>query len=94
MRTKRSRDSRLVDKFQRTREEMQAVSQPKRPAIQNSATKQLHHGEEEEDDDDDEEEDLQVSLEDSSLCLKVKNEGFVVSWGVTYVFINVFILSL
>lgn len=67
MRTKRSRDSRLVDKFQRTREEMQAENQQSRPAVQNSATTQLHHGEEEED----EEEDLQVSLEAISLCWNV-----------------------
>ncbi|XP_060768263.1 ATP-dependent RNA helicase DDX54 [Neoarius graeffei] len=59
MRTKRSRDSRLVDKFQRMREEMQAVSQLNRPAIQNSTTTRLHHGEEEDDNKDDDEEDLQ-----------------------------------
>lgn len=59
MRTKRSRDSHLVDKFQRTKEEMQAESQPIRPAVQNSVTTQLHQGEEEEEEDDDDDKDLQ-----------------------------------
>lgn len=67
MRTKRSRDSRLVDKFQRTKEEMQAESQQNRPAVQNAAITQVYHGEEEEED----EEELQVSLETSSVLFEL-----------------------
>lgn len=51
-----------MDKFQRTKEEMQAESQPIRPAVQNSVTTQLHQGEEEEEEDDDDDKDLQVSV--------------------------------
>ncbi|XP_026988774.1 ATP-dependent RNA helicase DDX54 [Tachysurus fulvidraco] len=57
MRTKRSRDSRLVDRFQKTREEMKAEAQQNRSVIQSSATTQQHQGEEEYGDE--EEEDLQ-----------------------------------
>lgn len=60
MRTKRSRDGRLVDRFQKTREEMKAEAQQNRSVIQSSATTQQHQGEEEEGDEDDE--DLQVNL--------------------------------
>lgn len=60
MRLKRSRDSRLVDNFQRTREEMQVESQQN-----HSSGEPPHHREEEEEDDD---EDLQASLEISSVC--------------------------
>ncbi|KAK3526859.1 hypothetical protein QTP86_000719 [Hemibagrus guttatus] len=49
MRTKRSRDSRLVDRFQKRRDEMKAESQQNRPVIQSSATTQQHQGEEEDD---------------------------------------------
>ncbi|GAA6105720.1 ATP-dependent RNA helicase DDX54 [Tachysurus ichikawai] len=54
MRTKRSRDGRLVDRFQKTREEMKAEAQQNRSVIQSSATTQQHQGEEEEGDEDDE----------------------------------------
>lgn len=64
MRTKRSRDSRLVDRFQKTREEMKAESQQNRPAVQSSAATQQHQGEEEEEEND---EDLQVNLKFLSL---------------------------
>lgn len=64
MRLKRSRDSRSVDNFQRTREEMQVESQQNHLSIQSSLTTQVHHREEEEEDD----EDLQVSLEISLVC--------------------------
>lgn len=84
MRMKRSRDSRLVDKFHRTREEMQAESQQKCPAFQNTDTTQLLHGEEEE-----EEEDLQVSLEGSFVGLKVYEQFCCILYSVI-----AFILSL
>lgn len=68
MRTKRSRDSRLVDRFQKTREDMKAESQQNRPVIQSTATTQQYQGEEEDGDDDD---DLQVNLKVRSLSMKV-----------------------
>ncbi|XP_053340730.1 ATP-dependent RNA helicase DDX54 [Clarias gariepinus] len=54
MRTKRSRDGRLVDKFQRTKEEMQAETQQNRPATRTLAKTQQHRGEEVEEEDGDE----------------------------------------
>ncbi|TSL28178.1 ATP-dependent RNA helicase DDX54 [Bagarius yarrelli] len=51
MRTKRSRDSCLVDRFQKTKKEMKAESQKNCSAIQSSATTQQQQGEDEEDED-------------------------------------------
>lgn len=50
MRTKRSRDSRLVDKFHRTREEQLAESQLSKPAIRSAIKPEPQHSEEEEED--------------------------------------------
>ncbi|KAG9281887.1 ATP-dependent RNA helicase DDX54 [Astyanax mexicanus] len=50
MRTKRSRDSRLVDKFHRTREEQLAESNLNKPAIRSANTPKPQHSEEEEED--------------------------------------------
>ncbi|XP_076868105.1 ATP-dependent RNA helicase DDX54 [Brachyhypopomus gauderio] len=51
MRAKRSRDSRLVDKFKRTREELLQESRLNQPALQATSKVELPHSEEEEEED-------------------------------------------
>ncbi|KAF7688576.1 ATP-dependent RNA helicase DDX54 [Silurus meridionalis] len=70
MRTKRSRDSHLVDKFQRTREEIQQ----NHSAIQNLTPTQPQHGEEVGDDEDD---DLQGVFSEVVGGKKRKRDGNV-----------------
>ncbi|KAI5615635.1 ATP-dependent RNA helicase DDX54, partial [Silurus asotus] len=71
MRTKRTRDSHLVDKFQRTREEIQQ----NHPAIQNLTPTQPEHGEEVGDDDEDD--DLQGVFSEVVGGKKRKRDGNV-----------------
>uniref|UniRef100_A0AAR2LIQ3 RNA helicase n=1 Tax=Pygocentrus nattereri TaxID=42514 RepID=A0AAR2LIQ3_PYGNA len=58
MRAKRSRDSRLVDRFQRSREELLAESQLNKPVPRTTSSPEPQYS-------DEEEEDLRVSIEDT-----------------------------